>query len=289
MNSKVHNYTDVLSDDLALDSRPETADSDFQTWTRRGEHRVHKMRGVSSSRSSKLEESISLVAGTDWVFVRPPVHIHSVSSPASVVILWDYPEKEALLDEPMSLLPIRVLSSDTEQEFVWADPRVGQTAPSETTYTHAAAQVNMTNEINRIFGTIEQNNLDNESESRFVEQILGVVRRYEGMAINEIQHLIMNEKVTPESAETALCALGDMDDEPTHNYRRWLLEQVLLESLSPIVRDAANVGLSYMDDPHAIASLNEAIKTEKLPLLREVMKKTLDQLEETQKCRSSCT
>lgn len=73
--------------------------------------------------------------------------------------------------------------------------------------------------------------------------------------------------------------LGDMDLAETHDCRRELLEHVLLCSPVPNIRDAANIGLSLMDDPKSIPVFKKAIKKEKSVLLSKVLKKTLCQLE----------
>jgi len=48
---------------------------------------------------------------------------------------------------------------------------------------------------------------------------------------------------------------------------------------SAIVRDAASVGLSFMNDQRAITQLRMAIESETVPSLREDMECVADQLE----------
>jgi hypothetical protein len=163
-----------------------------------------------------------------------------------------------------------------------------QTCRTETAHIEKISQVEASEEIKGIFRSIEEETLEDELEDEFAKSLLEYVNKYEGIAINEIQHFILKDELAPELAEATLRILGDIDHKPTYNYRRWLLEKALIHCSSPIVRDGANLGLSYMDDPHAIPYLKKAIQNEKLPLLRKVMVKTLDQLEDTQKCLCSC-
>jgi len=159
---------------------------------------------------------------------------------------------------------------------------------AETDCIEKISQVNITKRVERIFRAVAEEIMEGEIAEGFAKDLSELIRQYEGFAVCEIEHFISEEKVTSESAEAALLILGDIDHKHTHNYRRWLLEKALIHCSSPIVRDGANVGLGYMDDPHAIPFLKKAIQNEENPLLRKVMNKTLSQLEDTQKCLSYC-
>lgn len=150
-------------------------------------------------------------------------------------------------------------------------------------------EASVDSQVNNLFGMAPQFAFDDEAEIAFSEQLLTILHRYKGMALNEIYYLIVNARLSSELVESALRTLGGMDQTSTHNYRRWVLEKLLLKGESPVVRDAANIGLSNMDDPHAIPFFKKAIDQEAIPLLQKMMRKTLVQLEETQTCRSSCT
>ncbi|MBW7990282.1 MAG: hypothetical protein FVQ84_09745 [Planctomycetes bacterium] len=158
-----------------------------------------------------------------------------------------------------------------------------------TTHYEKSLQVEVTERVEGIFRAIAEEALEDEIEEVFSKCLLECIRQYEGIAVNEIQHIILKEKVSPESAEVTLRIVGDIDHEPTYGYRRWLLEKALLYCSSPVVRDGANIGLSYMNDPHAIPFFKKAIQKERNFLLQRVMNKTLIQLEDKQKCQSYCT
>ena len=81
--------------------------------------------------------------------------------------------------------------------------------------------------------------------------------------------------------------LGDMDHRPTYTYRRSLLEKALGGASSVVIRDGANNGLAFMDDPHAIPVLKKAIKGARCAVLRQALEQTLAQLERTKKCLDS--
>jgi len=202
-----------------------------------------------------------------------------------LTMLWDEPGLEALTSSPTRYSFQTHVTSLTGKDEL----DVEESQDNSADYPGPSTQIAANREIARLFGTFEPNGIEDETRGVFTEQLGAIVKEYGGMALNEMHHLIINEKVGPDAAEAALCVLGDIDDPGTHNYRRWLLEQVLVKSASPIARDGASLGLSYMDDPCAIPHLKEAIEHEDLPLMRKLLGKTLAQLEETQGCRSSCT
>lgn len=163
-----------------------------------------------------------------------------------------------------------------------------QTDRTETACIEKISQAKVTERVESIFRAIAEETIEVEIAEKLAKDLSELIRQYEGVAVNEIQYFILKEEVAPVSAEAALIILGDINHKPTYNYRRWLLEKALLECSSQIVRDGANVGLSYMDDPHTIPFLKKAIQNEENPLLCKVMNKTLSQLEDTQKCLCSC-
>jgi len=122
--------------------------------------------------------------------------------------------------------------------------------------------------------------VDEETESEFAGRVTEVVLRHKASAVCEIGYRIRTTEADPETAEYVLRALGDMDHAETHSPRLWVLKRALQSPFSA-VRDGANIGLAFMDDPEAIPALKQAIEEERLPLLRKLLLKTLHQLENT--------
>lgn len=142
-------------------------------------------------------------------------------------------------------------------------------------------------DVENIFVAAREETFENGMITKFSHGILSIVRQHGDSAIDALKFFILNEKVNPEIAGEALRWLGDMDDEPTYLSRRDLLEKALAECSSPMVKDGANIGLAFMDDPHAIPFLRMAIKAEKNKMFCELYQQTLDQLENTKKCLNS--
>ena len=205
--------------------------------------------------------------------------------------------------ESLTSLQLEDLTSRAKQYFIVVLNRYGSTkygrvkaygikcgdrtpsSPSDTAHIDLYDVIRQ--EVARIFiGTEDM--LADETEEVLANRLSECIKKYQGLAVTEIQHLIVNEEMKPESVEAVLRILGDIDDPSTYKYRRQLLEKAVIDSSSSVVRDAASVGLSYMDDPHAIPSLKKAIEKETCPLVRKSMKKTFTQLEDTEKCLSFC-
>jgi hypothetical protein len=142
-------------------------------------------------------------------------------------------------------------------------------------------------EIAALFRRAASEEFEDGMESDFITRLLAMVRIYEATAMLSIQDLILGGKATDEASAEALRWLGDMEHEPTYQYRRWLLEKALLSCSSLIVRDGANLGLAFMDDPHAIPALEKAIESTRHEGFRRVLLQTLTQLESTAKWRAS--
>ena len=73
--------------------------------------------------------------------------------------------------------------------------------------------------------------------------------------------------------------IGKIANPQTHLARRKLLEKSL-NLKSPIARDGAILGISFLDDPMSIPALKQAIQREVLKSLVNDIRQVLDQLEE---------
>lgn len=175
-------------------------------------------------------------------------------------------------------------SPQAQSDLVVTAEEEKQIDRTETAHIEKISQVDITKRVEGIFRAVAEEALEGEIEDEFAKSLSELIRQYEGSAVNEIEHFIIKEVVASEAAEATLRILGDVNHKPTYKYRQWLLGKALIYCSSPIVRDGANVGLAYMDDPHAIPLLKKAILNEENPLLCKVMNKTLSQLEDTQKC-----
>jgi len=142
-------------------------------------------------------------------------------------------------------------------------------------------------EIAALFRRAASEEFEDGMESDFITRLLAVVRIYEATGMLSIQDLILGGKATDEASAEALRWLGDMEHEPTYQYRRWLLEKALISCSSLIVRDGANVGLAFMNDPHSVPVLKRAIEETQSNVFPKVLSQTLLQLENTAGCHSS--
>jgi len=183
-----------------------------------------------------------------------------------------------------------IFEDDMQGSFITRPPTAS--IAGDESYTSSSRLLGMSveaveREIAALFRRAASEEFEDGMESDFITRLLAMVRIYEATAMLSIQDLILGGKATDEASAEALRWLGDMEHEPTYQYRRWLLEKALLSGSSLIVRDGANVGLAFMNDPHAIPVLKRAIEETRSKVFRKVLSQTLLQLENTAGCHSS--
>jgi hypothetical protein len=165
-----------------------------------------------------------------------------------------------------STQPQKALKSPRKQE------RLGtSTEPHETLDS-------LYSKLEAIFWAAKGEYFEDGIESEFTRQLNYIVKKYGNEAMEAITCLIVYEKVNPEVAGEALRWLGRIEHPESYEYRRWLLERSLSLN-STRVRDGAILGLSSMDDQHAIPYLKQAIEREQCAELKVDMEQVLEQLE----------
>lgn len=145
----------------------------------------------------------------------------------------------------------------------------------------------MRSKIEMLFRTANQSeDLEEDRENGVTIGLAKIVETYEIEAISDIGTYMLEEKAAHEGAAEVLRELGKLEHQRTHGPRRRLLERILVESSSIVVRDGANLGLAFMDDPTAIPTLKSVIDTIESPLFRKALQQTVSQLESTEKCHA---
>ncbi|MDR3614727.1 MAG: HEAT repeat domain-containing protein [Candidatus Obscuribacterales bacterium] len=106
-----------------------------------------------------------------------------------------------------------------------------------------------------------ESDFEDGMETSFSLAIVDLVRAHGGDAVNALERWINTKASNTEAAAEALRWIGRVDDSPTHEYRRWLLERSLASGIARI-RDGAVIGLSSLNDPKAIPALKAAFRFE---------------------------
>lgn len=114
-------------------------------------------------------------------------------------------------------------------------------------------------------------------------EIQRLLEQHGNRALSPIRSTITEGTLSVDATAEILRLIGGIVDSGTHNARRKFLEEMLFCPRSPVLRDAANLGLASMDDPKAIKSFRKAISSEKSLLLGKLLRQTLKQLENTVK------
>jgi HEAT repeat protein len=160
----------------------------------------------------------------------------------------------------------------------------------EVRLENSTAQQEVQKDLNQrvfaLFGAAKEQNFEDGMESEFSKGLLELVKECGADTIEALAPLIIEEKVNPEVASEALRWLGQIEHPVSYRARLWLLERGLRCS-SARVRDGAALGLAFLDDPHAIPYLQQAIQQEHVSELRADMEQVLAQLESTHRCHFS--
>lgn len=102
-------------------------------------------------------------------------------------------------------------------------------------------------------------------------------RRYSETASEILEERLNKSDIRPRILAEVLHTLGNLEDDATKD-RRLATLVGFLKSSSPLIRDAAAVGLSYLDDKRAVPYLSEATERESNEVFREDLRAIIEQL-----------
>ncbi|MCY4020737.1 MAG: HEAT repeat domain-containing protein [Chloroflexi bacterium] len=123
-------------------------------------------------------------------------------------------------------------------------------------------EIDIAAEIRNLFSLATFITLEPGMTNSFSEGLEEAIEKYGELALREIQELVVGEVIPFTIAAEALRYIGNTESIRFVSKRRELLEVCLLQSRFMLVRDGAAAGLSYLDDPRSIPSLQRAIERE---------------------------
>jgi len=194
-----------------------------------------------------------------------------------------------LEDKPVIFIDhgVETKSDDSESvQFVvfpssWTFPDFGMLSEGIKQKGNSTKQAKPSEEIIKllldIFSQAKEEIFESGIETEFSRNLLGTITKYNSAAMDVITDLILSGSVNTEVAAETMRWLGLMESRVCYRQRRWLLARCLRD-VSERVRDAASLGLSYLDDPWAIPYLENAVRDELIPELRSDMEQVLEQL-----------
>lgn len=142
------------------------------------------------------------------------------------------------------------------------------------------ATKSLVEKFSRLFAAARDEVFEDGMESSYSRNLAILVEEYDDQAIKFAATYLGSEDYDEEVAAETLRQLGHSRHEPAYRSRLNLLVQGL-SSESAMVRDGAILGLASMDDPVVIPDVEEAVKREQDPELREDMNDVLEQLRAT--------
>lgn len=117
-------------------------------------------------------------------------------------------------------------------------------------------------------------------DSKFGNRVRQSIAHHGSAAVAAWERVMLHTGNRNETGEELLRVLGLMQHAPSHDGRLRLLT-VSLKHRDPRLRDAAGLGLSFLDDPSALPALREAHSSESERWLRDGIGLVIAQLERT--------
>lgn len=171
------------------------------------------------------------------------------------------------------------LEETPESSSSAAAPDGGQPRHSNLTSLSGFVE-SLDSRIKFILDSARLEHFENGFQSEFGRQLKALIREdYKAGAVTALSNFILQERLHPEVAAEALKALGEIQDETSHMYRRTLLERSLKCS-SPIVRDAAVDAIESLGDKDAVGSLIQAATQEQNTFVRRNLDNVIQELQQ---------
>ena len=146
------------------------------------------------------------------------------------------------------------LSSDTSPSW-----------PSVQPETQIRAQVE--DVVRQLLEQAREEHFEQGKDSRFASGLLSVFRLFPEDLLEALHSRCSTVGIEPSVLAEVLTTLGNFEGRVARAQRMAFIAHFLTAE-SPLVRDAAGTGLSYLEDPAAVPFLEEAIRRERNASLR---------------------
>lgn len=150
---------------------------------------------------------------------------------------------------------------------------------------HKKEKMDLEEAIKSAVDSIKGLDCDSCMKTRLNENLKPIIDEYNTQAVEVIENLMDKSYIQSKEALIVIPWLADIDSAKTYKKRKEIIEQSLY-SKDINIRDAACTALSILDNPNSISGLEKAYAEEKNPLEKKLMKKVIEQLEETKAQRS---
>jgi hypothetical protein len=166
------------------------------------------------------------------------------------------------------------------QRYAWQNQFWLFGEPESSTIQAEFVVEELSSRFETLFKAAIEESFEDGIASQFSKGLKTLILRYGNLAIDLLSSFIASDKLGYEIVSETLRWLGQIEHPLSHQKRLWLLEHNLSHT-SARVRDGAILGLSFMDDPTAIAYIERAINKEAVRELRHDMQEVLSQLKST--------
>ncbi len=150
--------------------------------------------------------------------------------------------------------------------------------PSESSTTSSSVPQSLERELQKLFAEARYEVFEDGMSSDFSRRLEAVIRAQGNSALLELNALLRVPTTSTIVAAECLRIIGRLKDKQTHAFRRWILAD-RLNAKNVLVRDAAIIGLSSLDDPSVLCSVRLALEKEESAELRSDLDQLREQLE----------
>ncbi|MGP8330360.1 MAG: HEAT repeat domain-containing protein [Methanosarcinaceae archaeon] len=183
--------------------------------------------------------------------------------------VWPTPERRELEEE--NSVYTYVSAKSTDLSYLWSLP-TEQTQKVESTPAIDEVMIKIFKEaVDEIF--------EDGVKSVFIYKLFALVESFGIPIIQKLMFLILDGQINFAVASESLRWLGDIPySDSTYRVRLLLLSKCIFHS-SPLIRDGAILGFSFLDDPITIPILKEAYESEAVPELKKDIHKIIALIE----------
>ena len=230
-----------------------------------------------------------LTAGHGYILIGGKVVLKTLDSLNSAVLEHELPsgfwvEVESAIPSIRALIARSVSETSTEGRINPADEPL-RLSPDNSAATSTADAVEqellresvLAREFSSFVRDAENERFEDGMDSEFAVRVRESVTTHGSVAVAAWERVLWSAGNVNETGEELLRQLGSVEH-PGSRTRRLRVLKDSLRSPDSRIRDAAGLGLSYLDDLSALAALKDAHDRESEGWLRESLKLVIDQL-----------
>ena len=196
---------------------------------------------------------------------------HAESQPRGIPLAWAHPYPSGIYQIPNTIARAKSEKTVSLKALSWPD--IGPT-PENSQQHPSRLESEFKDYVHQAQGEIFADGMN----STFSDRVHQSIKEHGPIAVSIWEQVINETGNASETGEEFLRQLGILRDCPSHEARLQTLANCL-EHPDPRIRDAAGLGLSFLDDAKALPMLKNAHTREAEPWLKRNFAQVIEQLD----------